>query len=220
MRTDIRTVMALWPSGTPTENGKPALLIARADVSGDLIYQITKAIYENVNFFANAKTKLGIPPVSQAMAGVELPVHPGAYRYYREEGVGDVAMAGTAGHDVDEASVPAPSASTFDDFDDAALDDTERAQVAAACRQALEIGSLSPVLGDLQSRGCEVYQADLVDEESRRQQLAATRQQLFTPAGGQGGPAIALDDMISEISAPIASPDTGSVKTNPRQPTM
>lgn len=199
---NMRTVMTLWPEGRADGEATPAQLIARKDVADEVIYRLTKAIYDNTNFFRNARATLGVAPVDQAVAGAALLVHPGAYRYYHEEG----PDAGTG------------KLAIYDNFDDTALDHAERSQIAAACRQALDLGSLSAVLGDLSFRGCEVYQAYLADQEGRQQQKSAAGSQLFSLPGGRGGPAIAVDDVSQ--SAPVMVKDSPVFKPNSRQPTM
>lgn len=66
---------------------QPNFLMVRDDIDEETIYQITKTIYENLAFLG------GIHPATQAMsldaaiAGLPLPLHPGAIRYYEEAGV-------------------------------------------------------------------------------------------------------------------------------------
>lgn len=225
---DMRTIMALWPEGGLARQAEPAQILARQDVPDEVVYRITKAIFENPRFFRNtAKTTFGLANLDRAMIGADLPIHPGAYRYYDEQGVSLSAAAfkpvvhartetkaGTGEHD-------ALDVATFKNFDDRALNQEERAQIAAACLQALDLGVLSAVLGDLSSSGCEVYQSYLKGRENdQRQQAAAGRDFLALPSG-QGGPAIALESVVRrEQGVPATATDNHPQKSNPRQPTM
>lgn len=62
-----------------------AMLVARSDLSEDLVYDITKAIFENLNKVTHAKGKL--IQVDKALNGVGIEVHPGAQKYFDEKGV-------------------------------------------------------------------------------------------------------------------------------------
>jgi TRAP transporter TAXI family solute receptor len=57
---------------------QPNFLSVRADVDEDAVYQITKTIYENLPFL-NA--------IEKAIAGLPMPLHPGAAKYYQEVGI-------------------------------------------------------------------------------------------------------------------------------------
>ncbi len=226
---DMRTVMMLWSDGGSTGAAEPAQLLARKDVADDVIYRITKAIFENTNFFSVTKERFGAADLIQAVVGADLPIHPGASRYYQESGVasnaalGDlVAQVRTGAHaDAVELRGKLEATTTFHNFDDTALNDEERAQVAAACRQALDLGALSAVLGDLSTRGCEVYQSYLEEQENARRQQAAVNADLFALPSGQGGPAIALDDIDSDRDAPMVMIDHYTLKRRaPLKPTM
>lgn len=62
-----------------------AMLVARSDLSDDVVYDITKAIFENLNKVTHAKGKL--IDVEKALNGVGIEVHPGAQKYFDEKGV-------------------------------------------------------------------------------------------------------------------------------------
>jgi TRAP transporter TAXI family solute receptor len=76
MTEDIPTV------GTVTS------LICSAKLSDEMVYRITKAIFENLPELAKIKKK-AIAEVSleNALRGAKIPIHPGAKRYYDEKGV-------------------------------------------------------------------------------------------------------------------------------------
>jgi uncharacterized protein len=61
-----------------------AMLVVREDLSDDLVYDITKAIFENTDKIGHAKAKL--IKAEKALNGVGIEVHPGAQKYYDEKG--------------------------------------------------------------------------------------------------------------------------------------
>lgn len=210
---NIRTVLTLWPEGTAPGNGNPAQILARNDVPDDVIYRITRGIFENNNFFHGSKKQFGKTVLDQAMVGADLPIHPGAFRYYVEKGAGPNPAPSQVVTEINTAK--------FENFDDEAMDAEERAQVAAACRQALDLGALSAVLGDLSSRGCEVYQSYLEDQKNAWHQKASIGSDSIVLPSGQGGPAIALDNLPVEVQdIPELSTHQRQPISNPRQPTM
>lgn len=74
-----------------------AVLVARNDVSEDVVYNLTKTLFENSNELTNAKKAYidvnsaveGIPvSVADAAKGASIgSIHPGALKYYKEIGV-------------------------------------------------------------------------------------------------------------------------------------
>jgi uncharacterized protein len=62
-----------------------AMLVVREDLSEDLVYKITKAVFENTDKIAHAKGKL--IKAEKALNGVGIDVHPGAQKYYDEKGI-------------------------------------------------------------------------------------------------------------------------------------
>lgn len=78
-----------YPGQTADINtvAQPNFLAANADLPEENVYQITKAIFENLAFLQ------AIHPATQEMAletalnGLPLPLHPGALRYYQEVGI-------------------------------------------------------------------------------------------------------------------------------------
>ncbi|MDT8419860.1 MAG: TAXI family TRAP transporter solute-binding subunit [Desulfuromonadales bacterium] len=91
--------MELWtryviPAGTYPSQAKdintiaqPNFLAARADVDEDAVYQITKSIYENLPFLNAIHGATKVMSVEKAIAGLPMPLHPGAAKYYQEVGV-------------------------------------------------------------------------------------------------------------------------------------
>jgi len=66
---------------------QPNFLAVRADVDEDAVYLITKTIYENLPFLAGIHKATKVMALDKAIAGLPMPLHPGAARYYREAGL-------------------------------------------------------------------------------------------------------------------------------------
>jgi TRAP transporter TAXI family solute receptor len=66
---------------------QPNFLAVNADVDENHVYLLTKTIYENLPFLnAIHKATLAMD-VNKAMAGLPVPLHPGAIKYYKEVGL-------------------------------------------------------------------------------------------------------------------------------------
>jgi uncharacterized protein len=70
---------------TVTTVAVQAMLVASTDLSENVVYDITKAIFENLDKVTHAKGKL--IKVENALNGVGIDVHPGAQKYFDEKGV-------------------------------------------------------------------------------------------------------------------------------------
>jgi len=66
---------------------QPNFLTVRSDVDEEAVYQITKTIYENLAFLRSIHAATGDMSLERSVAGLPLPLHPGALRYYDEMGV-------------------------------------------------------------------------------------------------------------------------------------
>jgi len=66
---------------------QPNFLAVNADVDEDAVYQITKTVYENLPFLNAIHKATKAMDVQKAIAGLPMPLHPGAARYYREIGI-------------------------------------------------------------------------------------------------------------------------------------
>ena len=83
-----------YPSGVPYPwlNGDvvcvavKAVFTASKDLSEDVVYEITKAMFDNQAELANAQAKFGFLNPEDAVAG-SFDLHPGAEKYYKEIGV-------------------------------------------------------------------------------------------------------------------------------------
>lgn len=63
-----------------------AMLSVRAGLSDDLVYRVTKALFENLDMFSAAHARGGNLSLDTATGGMPLELHPGAARYYSEVG--------------------------------------------------------------------------------------------------------------------------------------
>lgn len=66
---------------------QPNFLAVRSDVDEDAVYKITKTIYENLPFLNSIHKATKAMAVKKAIAGLPMPLHPGAARYYKEVGI-------------------------------------------------------------------------------------------------------------------------------------
>lgn len=82
------------PAGTyPSQDkaintiAQPNFLACRADLPDEVVYKITKTIYENLPFLHNIHKATEAMKLERATKGLPTPLHPGAEKYYREAGV-------------------------------------------------------------------------------------------------------------------------------------
>lgn len=64
-----------------------ATLIASKDLSEDVVYELTKALFENKDTMAQSQSKFKELSLENAMNGIDVAFHPGAQKYYEEKGV-------------------------------------------------------------------------------------------------------------------------------------
>ena len=78
-----------YPGQTKDVNtiAQPNFLAVRADLDEDAVYQITKTIYENLPFLNAIHQATTAMALNKALAGLPMPLHPGAARYYKEKGL-------------------------------------------------------------------------------------------------------------------------------------
>ncbi|MCX7781434.1 MAG: TAXI family TRAP transporter solute-binding subunit [Negativicutes bacterium] len=63
------------------------LLICRDDLKDDLVYNLTKALYENQKDLVAAHSAAKDMIFERALNGMTVPLHPGAEKYYKEKGL-------------------------------------------------------------------------------------------------------------------------------------
>ncbi len=86
---------ATIPSGTykttdadVTTFGVMATFVTRADVSDDVVYEVVRAVFENLDDFRALHPAFrNLDPAKMITDGLSAPLHPGAIRYYQEKGL-------------------------------------------------------------------------------------------------------------------------------------
>ena len=64
-----------------------AILAARKELSDEVVYAITKGLFENLEALGNAHHKGKTVKIEKALDGISIPIHPGAVKYYKEKGI-------------------------------------------------------------------------------------------------------------------------------------
>ena len=64
-----------------------AMLCTTSDLSEELVYQITKSIYDNTDKLANAHAAGKAVTAENAIKGMTIPLHRGAVKYFKEKGL-------------------------------------------------------------------------------------------------------------------------------------
>jgi TRAP transporter TAXI family solute receptor len=64
-----------------------AMLVARRNLSEDLVYKFTKAIFDNLPQFHSAHAAAKSLTLQTALNGMPVPLHPGAEKFFREKGI-------------------------------------------------------------------------------------------------------------------------------------
>ncbi|MEL6920141.1 MAG: TAXI family TRAP transporter solute-binding subunit, partial [Pseudomonadota bacterium] len=70
-----------------TTIAQPNFLATHKDIPEEDVYQITKTMYENLPFLQAIHPATKAMAVEKAIAGLPVPLHPGAARYYKEVGI-------------------------------------------------------------------------------------------------------------------------------------
>jgi len=66
---------------------QPNFLAVRADLDEEAVYLITKTIYENLPFLNAIHKATKMMALEKALAGLPMPLHPGAAKYFKEAGL-------------------------------------------------------------------------------------------------------------------------------------
>ena len=66
---------------------QPNFLAVRGDVDEEFVYLLTKTLYENLPFLQAIHKATKAMSIDRALAGLPMPLHPGAARYYKEAGL-------------------------------------------------------------------------------------------------------------------------------------
>ncbi len=82
------------PAGTyPTQDApihtaaSPNIFVVRDDVSEEIVYNMTKMLWENLATLQEIHGATRSMAIEIALSGIPVPLHPGALRYYQEQGV-------------------------------------------------------------------------------------------------------------------------------------
>ncbi|MEZ8142781.1 C4-dicarboxylate ABC transporter substrate-binding protein [Enterovibrio norvegicus FF-33] len=66
---------------------QPNFLAVRSDISDEDVYLLTKTIYENLAFLNGIHKATKAMSLQKSIDGLPVPLHPGAARYYKEQGL-------------------------------------------------------------------------------------------------------------------------------------
>jgi len=70
-----------------TTFGVKATFVTSADVPDDVVYQVTKAVFENMDLFRSLHPAFAnLDPAVMIKDGLSATIHPGAMKYYKEKG--------------------------------------------------------------------------------------------------------------------------------------
>jgi uncharacterized protein len=82
------------PAGTYPDQDEPVMTVAqpnflavRDDIPEGDVYLITKTMYENLPFLHNIHAATKDMALEKAIAGLPIPLHPGALRFYEDQGI-------------------------------------------------------------------------------------------------------------------------------------
>ena len=67
--------------------GNMVMLVAEADVTDETVYQVIKIMFDNLPWLGQLHDIIAQITIDHALKDADLPLHPGAARYYREIGV-------------------------------------------------------------------------------------------------------------------------------------
>ncbi len=70
-----------------TTIAQPNFLAVRPSISEDVVYKITKTIYENLPFLQGIHKATLSMKLEKAIAGLSVPLHSGAIKFYKEKGI-------------------------------------------------------------------------------------------------------------------------------------
>lgn len=70
-----------------TSAGVMAILVVRSNVADELVYSLTKAVFDNLPQFQSSHPAARHLTLHTALSGMALPLHPGAERYFQQNGI-------------------------------------------------------------------------------------------------------------------------------------
>ena len=91
-RVGIPYIRAVIPKGTYRGQnddirsaGLPNFLVTRADISADLVYNMTRAVFESTAELSAAHPAAAGITLEHALDGMPIPLHPGAQKFFKEK---------------------------------------------------------------------------------------------------------------------------------------
>ena len=66
---------------------QPNLLVVTKDTPEETVYLLTKTMYENLPFLNTVHKATKVMNIKKAISGLPMPLHPGAAKYYKEQGI-------------------------------------------------------------------------------------------------------------------------------------
>lgn len=126
---NLRAVMAFWPNGVDKVGAPATQLLVHPETPYGVVYHVTKMIFEHAANLRSAHATIGIGTPRSAIVGLELPMHPGALRYYEERGLGIGRRTSSTQNEPTSVQVNASEVAVDHAFDEAK-------PLEAACRQA------------------------------------------------------------------------------------
>ncbi len=86
--------IAAYPQAVGDEDietiGVKATMVTSASVSDDVVYAITREVFENFESFRSLHPAYQVLQKEDLLTGMSAPLHPGAIRYYQEAGLTDM----------------------------------------------------------------------------------------------------------------------------------
>ncbi|MBU1001097.1 MAG: TAXI family TRAP transporter solute-binding subunit [Proteobacteria bacterium] len=83
--------MSNYPSAVNKEDvmtfGVKATLVTSADVPDEIVYAITKEVFENLEAFKKLHPAYAVLTKEHMLEGLSAPIHPGAMKYFKEAGL-------------------------------------------------------------------------------------------------------------------------------------
>jgi TRAP transporter TAXI family solute receptor len=84
--------MKFYPNATNKEEmvptfGVKATLVTSADISNEIVYAITKEVFDNLEAFKKLHPAYSVLTKKNMLEGLSAPLHPGAVKYYKEAGL-------------------------------------------------------------------------------------------------------------------------------------
>jgi hypothetical protein len=67
--------------------GVLATMVTSTDVPEDVVYTLTKTVFENFDSFKKLHETFGALTKEKMLEGLTAPLHPGAVKYYKEAGL-------------------------------------------------------------------------------------------------------------------------------------